>query len=159
MIHGLTEEEIHRLFIVGFSSACLFGPLSGTLWDRFGRRNGVIIYGLLYGASCLITAHGSSFVALLCGRVLGGISTAILFSVFESWLVSAGQSASLSSRGLDYIFTQQTMANSLIAVASGFFAQFIADVFGVEFVFDFAALVLMTLAFITPFILDENYGK
>ena len=51
------------------------------------------------------------------------------------------------------------MTNSLIAVASGFMAQFIADFFGVEYVFDFAALVLFTSTILAAFILDENYGK
>jgi MFS family permease len=118
-----------------------------------------LTYGVLYGISCLITAHGGSFFYLIFGRVFGGIATAILFSVFESWLVSAGQKASLTSRGLDLIFTQQTMTNSLIAVFSGFLAQFIADVFGVEYVFDFAALILFTVSILAAIILEENYGK
>ena len=91
--------------------------------------------------------------------MLGGISTAILFSVFEAWLVSVGQVTDLSGRGLALIFTQQTITNSLIAVASGFMAQFMADYFGVEYVFDFAALVLFTTTILAGFILEENHGQ
>ena len=65
MLHGLSESDIHWLFIVGFSSACLFGPISGILWDRFGRKNGILVYGLFYGVSCVITAHGQAFGTLV----------------------------------------------------------------------------------------------
>ena len=65
MLHGLSESDIHWLFIVGFSSACLFGPISGILWDRFGRKNGILVYGLFYGVSCVITAHGQAFGTLI----------------------------------------------------------------------------------------------
>ena len=64
---------------------------------------------------------------MIIGRVLGGLSTAILFSAFESWLVGASQTVNLSSRGLDAVFTQQTVLNSILAVFSGLISQFLAD--------------------------------
>ena len=82
---------------------------------------------MLYSACCVLTAHGSSFPVLIIGRVLGGLSTAILFSAFESWLVGASQTVNLSPRGLDAVFTQQTVLNSILAVFSGLISQFLAD--------------------------------
>jgi predicted MFS family arabinose efflux permease len=46
-----------------------------------------IVFGGLYSACCLIKLS-SSFTILMVGRILGGISTSLLFSVFESWMVS-----------------------------------------------------------------------
>ena len=86
-----------------------------------------LVKSLLYSACCVLTAHGSSFPVLVIGRVLGGLSTAILFSAFESWLVGASQAVNLSPRGLDAVFTQQTVLNSILAVFSGLISQFLAD--------------------------------
>ena len=81
LLHNITEEQIHQLFVIGFASSCIFGPFSGALWDNWGRKFGILTYGLMYSTCCLLTAHGSSFSMLCLGRVLGGLSTAILFSV------------------------------------------------------------------------------
>ncbi|CBY24957.1 unnamed protein product [Oikopleura dioica] len=117
MVHGLAESEIHSLFVCGFLSACLLGPFMGVIWDKCGRLCGIRVYGLMYAASCFLTAHGSSFYALILGRILGGTSTAILFSVFEAWLVSQSGKLGLSGEALGEIFTKQTIVNSLVAVS------------------------------------------
>jgi len=51
-----------------------------------GRKLSCILYGVLYGLSC-VTKHFNNFHILMFGRVLGGIATSILYSAFESWLV------------------------------------------------------------------------
>ena len=89
----------------------------GVIWDKCGRLCGIRVYGLMYAASCFLTAHGSSFFSLILGRILGGTSTAILFSVFEAWLVSQSDKIGLSGETLGEIFTKQTIVNSLIAVS------------------------------------------
>ena len=45
-----------------------------------------IMFGVLYGLSCITKLWGNFYVLLL-GRLLGGVSTSLLFSVFESWMV------------------------------------------------------------------------
>lgn len=45
-----------------------------------------VMFGILYGASCITKLWGNFWVLML-GRLLGGISTSLLFSVFESWMV------------------------------------------------------------------------
>jgi len=160
MVHGLAENEIHSLFVCGFLSACLLGPFMGVIWDKCGRLCGIRVYGLMYAASCFLTAHGTSFSALILGRILGGTSTAILFSVFEAWLVSQSGKLGLSGETLGEIFTKQTIVNSLIAVSSGLVAQSLADFISVESVFDLAALVCLGVAIFAGQILqEENYGQ
>ncbi len=43
-----------------------------------------LFYALSYSLSCL-TKHSDSYQLLLVGRLLGGVSTSLLFSTFESW--------------------------------------------------------------------------
>ena len=158
LLHGLKESQIHQLFVIGFASSCVVGPFSGALWDVAGRKRGILSYGVLYSLCCLLTAYGSTFPVLIVGRVLGGLATAILFSAFESWLVGAAQAASFSPKGLDTVFTQQTVLNSILAVASGLIAQFLADFIGVELVFMLAAITLLLMSVLAALTLGENKG-
>ena len=85
--YGFSTGEIAQLFIAGFGSSMLFGTFVGSLADRFGRRLNCLLFGVLYSASCF-TKHFNDYYALLAGRLLGGISTSILFSAFEAWMVA-----------------------------------------------------------------------
>lgn len=41
------EVDVGMLFLTGFSSAAVFGTFLGLFVDRFGRRNGCIVFCLL----------------------------------------------------------------------------------------------------------------
>ena len=46
-----------------------------------------MLYVVTYSLSCL-TKHSGDYWILMLGRLLGGVSTSLLFTAFESWLVS-----------------------------------------------------------------------
>eukprot|EP00967_Tisochrysis_lutea_P031942 scaffold37714_cov24-Tisochrysis_lutea.AAC.2 len=52
-----------------------------------GRRGAAVLYMVTYSLSCL-TKHSPDYWVLMLGRLLGGIATSLLFTAFESWLVS-----------------------------------------------------------------------
>ena len=52
-----------------------------------GRKMATLTYCLVYILSCM-TKHWNDYHVLLLGRVLGGIATSLLWSAFESWLVT-----------------------------------------------------------------------
>jgi len=56
---------------------------------------------------------------LLCGRVLGGVSTSILFSAFETWLISSANSVALPSADLSTIMGRAPLINGLVATGAG----------------------------------------
>lgn len=64
----------------------VFGTFVGSLADRFGRKLNCLAFGVLYACSCL-TKHFNDYNMLLLGRLLGGVSTSILFSAFEAWMI------------------------------------------------------------------------
>ena len=64
----------------------IVGTFVGGLADRFGRKANCILFGVLYTLSCA-TKHFDDFWILMLGRVLGGVSTSILYSAFEAWMV------------------------------------------------------------------------
>jgi hypothetical protein len=81
---------VSKLFLTGFASTALFGPLVGRAADTYGRKRGTLAFVMLYAMGALSTKSGILSVLLL-GRVLSGIGTSLLFSAPESWLVGEAQ--------------------------------------------------------------------
>lgn len=82
--YGFPESQIAVLYVVGFASSVVFGTTTGPLADALGRKKMALCFCFTYTLCCL-TKLSSSYWVLMFGRVLGGISTSMLFSTFESW--------------------------------------------------------------------------
>lgn len=82
--YGLDDGEIAVLFIAYTASNSVFGTLTGALADAYGRRILCVAYGVLYSACC-VTKLYDNYEILMVGCVLGGMSTSILYTAFDSW--------------------------------------------------------------------------
>ena len=78
-----------------------------------------------------------SLPILFIGRVLGGISTSILYSAFESWVVSSSNHLALPQSALSNILGRATLINGIVAAVAGVVSN---------------KLVSTTLTFKSPFI-------
>ena len=85
--YGFAEHTIALLFLAGFGSSSTFGTFTGPFADKFGRKKMTLVFCVLYAICCCIK-FSPNFWVLLSGRLLGGVSTSLLFSVFESWYVA-----------------------------------------------------------------------
>lgn len=81
---------VSNLFLTGFASTALFGPLVGRATDQGGRKKGTLAFAVLYAAGAL-TTKSPLLKVLFVGRILSGIGTSLLFSAPESWLVGEAQ--------------------------------------------------------------------
>jgi MFS transporter, MFS domain-containing protein family, molybdate-anion transporter len=86
-LYASYKVNIGTLFITGFLSSAIFGTFLGVYVDRWGRRLGCIIFCVLE-IVINVMEHVPSMPVLMAGRILGGLSTSLLFSTFESWMVS-----------------------------------------------------------------------
>ena len=111
------------------------------------------------------------FYILLIGRLLGGIATSLLFSIFEAWLIRAHADAKLKS-WISKSFTWAAYGNSIIAIAAGLLANHAAEstsmtpvVEGVMYVggylepFDIALVVSLACGLAAMQLWEENYGE
>ena len=155
--YKFTRGEIAFLFIVGFGSSMVFGTFIGSLADRYGRRLNCLAFGVLYGLSCL-TKHFPNYTILLIGRLLGGVATSILFSAFESWMVSEHKQAAFPDDWLAHTFSAMTFGNGVVAIVAGVLASFAASNFGVVAPFDLSLVCLIAGTAIIYTTWKENYG-
>ena len=108
---------------------------------------------------------------LMLGRLLGGISTSLLFSVFEAWLIKAHADADLPKQCLPKSFSWAQFGNSGIAIMAGLIANHIAHAKPMVQVtgniykggylnpFDLAMVALVACAGGAYVLWEENYGE
>ncbi|RNF23135.1 molybdate-anion transporter [Trypanosoma conorhini] len=156
--YGLSRREGGLLFIVGFGSSLLLGTWVGPFADMCGRRTVCLLYCLVYALSCA-TKHVNSFPVLVVGRLLGGVATSLLWSAFESWMISEHHTRGYDPAWLGETFSRMTVGNGLVAVLSGLVAQWAADAFSHPVApFDLSAALLMLCFAVVAVRWPENYG-
>ncbi|KAI9465738.1 hypothetical protein BJY52DRAFT_1220488 [Lactarius psammicola] len=157
--YAFPERQVAVLFVTGFISAAIFAPLVGVWADTYGRKRICLLFCVLYAATCGLLLF-PFFPLLLLGRVFGGISTSILFSAFESWLVSSSSNAALHSEDLSTIMGRATLVNGFVATAAGIVSNQLVEWNNGGFRSPFVAsgcLLLLAWAVISGS-WSENYG-
>ncbi|XP_059469372.1 molybdate-anion transporter-like [Neocloeon triangulifer] len=125
--YGFAESQIAVLYVVGFAASILFGTSTGPLADRFGRRLMCVCFAVLYSICCFTKLSPDYFV-LLFGRILGGISTSMLFSSFEAWYVyEHREHHGFPVEWISSTFSKATFFNGLLAIVAGIIANFAAE--------------------------------
>jgi multisubunit Na+/H+ antiporter MnhC subunit len=107
----------------------------------------------------------------MLGRLLGGVATSLLFSVFEAWLIRAHHDNGIKSY-LNKSFSWAAYGNSVIAIISGLVANKAASsvemfpivpqaVYAGGYLnpFDIALVALVTCGFFALSTWEENYGE
>jgi MFS family permease len=87
---------------------------------------------------------------LFFGRVLGGISGTLLWSVFESWLVAEFNKLMLeeADSALSAIFSLMTTANTCVAIAAGLVAEWLVRKAGTAKAPFLLSIVCLLVAFV-----------
>ena len=167
--YGLSDRIISLLFASGFGSSAVFGSMLGTLADKFGRKRFTQVYSILYIMSCLLM-HVNHLPLLIIGRVLGGLATSLLYSVFDSWLCAEHTARKYPASLMSTIYTSQTFLNSISAILAGLVAQRVSSVLsmtnigGSVFIggyiapFDLAIVSLIAALILSELLWSENYG-
>jgi len=120
-----------------------------------------------------MTKHFNSYPILMVGRITGGIATSLLFSGFESWLVSeACDKRSLDKDALGHIFALMWFGNSLVAILAGILGDVTVGFGGLTKIgetafhvggfcspFDLAILMLVVGLLLISFLWEENFGS
>ncbi|CAM9604808.1 molybdate-anion transporter [Lampetra fluviatilis] len=126
--YGFLEPQIAVLYVCGFAAGLLLAPFVGTLAERLGgRRTSCVLFSLLCAASCLLKLSRGYFV-LLVARILGGISTALLFTAHETWYQHEHrQIHDFPAEWVDGTLAEVALWNGAIAAVAGVVANVAAE--------------------------------
>jgi MFS transporter, MFS domain-containing protein family, molybdate-anion transporter len=120
MVNGekASTKLLSQIFLAGFASVALIGPLTGRAFDRYGRKKGTIAAALVYSLGACSTQ--SNLVSVLfVGRGLGGVGTSMLSNAPESWLVSEFQRSGDDGTWLYDTFSLAFAGDSIVAIVAG----------------------------------------
>ena len=116
--YGFAQHDIAVLFVAGFASSMVFGTFIGSLADRFGRKRVCQVYVAVYVLSC-ITKHVNSYNVLMIGRLLGGVATSLLYSVFDAWMINEHNARSFDPSWMSHTFALVSFGNrSVIKIST-----------------------------------------
>ena len=90
--------------------------------DAHGRKRACVLFCLLEIVINTLE-HIPSMPVLLLGRLLGGVSTSLLFSAFESWMVAEHRRRGFPEAWLSHTFGLAAAGNGFVAVFAGLLAQ------------------------------------
>ncbi|XP_059099189.1 molybdate-anion transporter-like [Tigriopus californicus] len=159
--YGFRESQIAVLYVAGFGSSVVFGTATGPLADMIGRKKMAIVFCISYTICCL-TKLSPNYWMLMFGRILGGISTSMLFSTFESWYVHEHtERYGFPAEWIGVTFSTTTFWNGFLAITAGVIANFTAEGLGYGPVAPFVVAVfpLVICGFVVARTWPENYGN
>ncbi len=133
-------------------------PFIGPIVDKIGRKKAAMLYCFLEMVINLLEQY-PIFAGLIISRVVGGITTNLLFSVFESWLVTEHRKRGFSEDKLEIILRDSVIVSNLAAIGSGYIAHFLASKFGPVGPFEGAVACTGLALCLVALMWKENYGS
>ena len=92
--YGYSQHEIAVLFVAGFGSSMVFGSFIGGMADWGGRRTFVVLYAVVYAASCVTKRALKSGSGNVCScALLSFFLTACSFLVSRIQISRASRSS------------------------------------------------------------------
>lgn len=151
---------VSKLFLTGFASTALFGPIVGRALDAYGRKKGTLAFAVIYALGAAST-KSPILQVLFLGRIMSGIGTSLLFSAPESWLVGESQRSGDDPDGswLGETFGLAYAGDALVAILAGQFAGAAASARGPTGPFELSAGFLTLGGILTAFLWKENIAK
>jgi MFS family permease len=159
--HGLSEATTAAMFTTGFVAAGASASFAGALADKYGRRNACLAYCGIYSVSCLSVLAYGNLPVLFFGRALGGLSSTLLYSVFEAWMVSEHNARNLGNAlPLSQMFSWSVTLSGVVAIASGVVGEAVVSATGSKTSpFMLAVGCLVLAAYSIDKFWNENYGQ
>ena len=150
--------SVATLYSLGFVAGTLSSPFIGPLVDKIGRKKAALLYCFL---EILINYMEQFpwFIGLILSRVIGGITTNLLYSVFESWLVTEHRSRGFEEGKLEIILRDSAIVSNSAAIVSGYIAHCLASRFGPVGPFEGAVAFTCLASVLVMAMWSENYGS
>jgi MFS family permease len=149
--------SVATLYAIGFAFGAITTPITGPLIDKFGRKKSALLYCILEIGINLLEQY-PFFAGLVVSRIVGGVTTNLLSSVFETWLDTEYRFRGFDNEKYEIIMRDSVVVSNVAAIASGYLAHVLAERLGPVGPFQ-GAVACTALALVVIFFLwNENYG-
>jgi len=149
--------SVSSLYCLGFVTGAITSPITGALVDKLGRKKAALIYCALEMGINILEQYPILAGLILC-RMVGGITTNLLSSVFETWLDTEYRRRGFDKEKYEIIMRDSAIVSNLAAIASGYLAHHLAVRLGPVGPFEGAVTCTAVAFAVVAFVWTENYG-
>ena len=104
--------SVASLYCLGFIIGALTAPITGPLIDRFGRKKSELLYcAREVGINML--EQFSFLNGLIVSRVVGGFTTNLLSTVFETWLDTEYRNRGFAKEDYETLMRDSVLVSNL----------------------------------------------
>jgi MFS family permease len=149
--------SVASLYSLGFVTGAVTTPITGPLIDKFGRKKSALLYCVLEIGINMLEQY-PFLSGLIVSRMVGGVTTNLLSSVFETWLDTEYRMRGFDEKKYEIIMRDSVVVSNMAAIASGYFAHVMAERFGPVGPFQGAVSCTGLALVVVMCLWTENYG-
>ena len=159
-VHKFTFAEIGILYLVDAVVALIFGPITGQMADKYGRKLFCHCYNISIILNLLMRMEGSRFWAY-AAQVVTGFGAGLISTTFEAWVVSESEKEFLgykkeAERFRKNLFVKSNVYDAVTSILTSIILAFIYSYFGIYAPF-WISIILSAAAFVViEKLWDEN---
>ena len=157
MLYESYGFSVASLYAIGFAFGAITTPITGPLVDKFGRKKSALLYCILEIGINMLEQY-PFFAGLIVSRVVGGVTTNLLSSVFETWLDTEYRYRGIDSSKYEIIMRDSVIVSNVASIASGYLAHMLAEQYGPVGPFQGAVTCTAIALVVIFFLWNENYG-
>lgn len=146
------------LYCLGFVTGGLLSPITGPMADKMGRKKAAMLYCALEMFINMLEQYPFLY-GLILSRMLGGVTTNLLSSVFETWLDTEYRKRGFEKEKYEIIMRDSVIVSNLAAICSGYLAHTLAERYGPVGPFEGAVTCTAIALVVVAFVWSENYGS
>ena len=150
--------SVASLYCLGFVTGALTSPITHAMVDKIGRKKSALLYCALEIFINWLEQY-PNIVGLIVSRMIGGITTNLLASVFETWVDTEYRRRGFDHEKYEIVMRDSVVASNLSAIASGYLAHTLAERFGPVGPFEGAVACTAVALVIVAAVWTENYGS
>eukprot|EP00547_Thalassionema_nitzschioides_P016568 CAMPEP_0194243818 /NCGR_PEP_ID=MMETSP0158-20130606/9710_1 /TAXON_ID=33649 /ORGANISM="Thalassionema nitzschioides, Strain L26-B" /LENGTH=655 /DNA_ID=CAMNT_0038979139 /DNA_START=123 /DNA_END=2088 /DNA_ORIENTATION=+ len=150
--------SVASLYSLGFVTGAITSPITGPLVDRIGRKKAALAYCVLEIGINMLEQY-PVLAGLIVSRMVGGITTNLLSSVFETWLDTEYRRRGFDEKKYEIIMRDSVVVSNLAAIASGYLAHQLAERLGPVGPFEGAVTCTVVALAVVAAVWTENFGS
>ncbi|KAI3384166.1 hypothetical protein SNEBB_008200 [Seison nebaliae] len=182
---NFTDIQIKNFYITNAIASTIFNFCLGNLMDKFGRRSSVILCSISYITFCTLVLFDNYYVVII-SRIFNALGTCLLYSAFESWIITSLKENHSNQRLLNYytinqhnhnddddnnnnnnvnydddihnILSGSALIRSILGILIGIISAIVVRSFGILTPFVLCGISNILVIILVLFLWEENYG-
>ena len=159
-VHKFSFAEIGILYLVDAVAALIFGPITGQMADKYGRKLFCHCYNFSIILNLLLRMQGSRLLAYLA-QIVTGFGAGLICTTFEAWVVSESEREfgifkEEAIRFRKRLFVKSNVYDAAVSIITSIILAFIYSYFGIYAPFWISIFLSLLASIVIGLLWREN---